>query len=192
MPEEIVGLFHIALGLEYIHSNKMIHRDMKPKNVLIYVKKEEARLKICDFEYTKELKDGTHYDSASGVKGTKDYIAAELLDKVGYQSSGGKQECTTASDVFATGITFFQYLFGGLHPFGSRCDIYLNILNDKPINMTQNEKKFKKEELFNLLTGMMKLNPEDRLSITDVVKKLEEILKEDYLKIHFPLMIGRL
>jgi serine/threonine protein kinase len=41
------------LGLEYIHENNIIHRDMKPQNVLINYDKEELEVRIADFGLSK-------------------------------------------------------------------------------------------------------------------------------------------
>jgi serine/threonine protein kinase len=80
MPDEVEGLYQMSSGLKFIHEKKMIHRDIKPKNILISVLDGSARLKIADLGFTKRLKeDGIHYDLASGLKGTEYYMASELL-----------------------------------------------------------------------------------------------------------------
>ena len=79
MPEEIKGLYQMASGLKVIHDKKMIHRDIKPENVLIYSDGKNTCLKIADLGFTKPLnEDGTHFDLASGLKGTEYYMPPEL------------------------------------------------------------------------------------------------------------------
>ncbi len=56
MPPREDVLYQLATGLEYIHKNGMIHRDIKPQNVLIWVnpKNEQVLMKWADFGVSKE------------------------------------------------------------------------------------------------------------------------------------------
>jgi serine/threonine protein kinase len=116
----------------------MIHRDIKPENVLISLTGQRACLKITDLGLTKPLnEDGTHFDLASGLKGTEYYMAPELLVLRNLNRRDLDEKCTTASDVFAAGCTFFRYCAdGGLHPFGHGFNIEENIMTGKPVNLT--------------------------------------------------------
>ena len=137
MPDEIKGLYQMASGLKFIHEKKMIHRDIKPENVLISFDGQRACLKIADLGFTKPLnEDGIHFDLASGLKGTEYYMAPELLVLRNLNRRRVLDEkCTTASDVFAAGCTFFRYCAGGLHPFGHGFNIEGNIVTGKPVNL---------------------------------------------------------
>nr|CAH0103924.1 unnamed protein product [Daphnia galeata] len=142
MPNEIEGLYQMASGLKFIHEKKMIHRDIKPENVLIYFDGQRACLKIADLGFTKPLKeDGTHFDLASGLKGTEYYMPPELLVLRNLNLDLNRrhvldEKCTTASDVFAAGCTFFRYCAGGLHPYGYDFNIEGNIMTGNPVNLT--------------------------------------------------------
>jgi serine/threonine protein kinase len=138
MPEEIEGLYQMASGLKFIHEKKMIHRDIKAENVLIYLADgQRACLKIADLGFTKPLnEDGIHYDLASGLKGTEYYMAPELLVLRNLNRRVPDEKCTTASDVFAAGCTFFRYCAGGLHPFGHDFNIERNIVTGNLVNVT--------------------------------------------------------
>ena len=48
MPTDEQVLFQLASGLEYIHSNGTLHRDVEPNNVLISLTKP-VQMKYCDF-----------------------------------------------------------------------------------------------------------------------------------------------
>merc|ERR1719193_2764646 len=60
----------VVLGLEHIHSHKIIYRDLKPENLLISAK---GYLKITDFGFAKKRNQST------SLCGTPDYLAPELI-----------------------------------------------------------------------------------------------------------------
>jgi serine/threonine-protein kinase len=103
VPEAVAYAIEIGRALECAHSNKLVHRDVKPQNVLIDA---EGRAKVTDFGIARSLEvDGL---TATGrVLGTTDYVAPE-------QALG---EATTAqSDVYSLGICLFEMLTGDV-PF---------------------------------------------------------------------------
>ncbi|EEQ81993.1 hypothetical protein NCER_101373 [Vairimorpha ceranae BRL01] len=80
----------ILCGLEYLHSNNIIHRDIKLANILI----KENSIKICDFGLS-------CYASKNNfsVCGTEDYIAPEIINKESYTKS---VDIYSAGKVFST------------------------------------------------------------------------------------------
>lgn len=98
----------LCQGLEAAHGQGVIHRDIKPQNVLIVP--ETGGLKIMDFGIARvsEMKAGEGGLTSDGmVMGTPDYISPE-------QAQG--QPADFRSDIYSLGIVFFE-LFTGLLPF---------------------------------------------------------------------------
>jgi serine/threonine protein kinase len=91
----IVGLI---LGMEYIHSQKVIHRDLKPGNLLL---DERGRLYIGDFGTARVI--GNHCGSSTGGTGTWGYMSPEV--------AGGESQ-TDKVDVFSFGCLLYEILFG--------------------------------------------------------------------------------
>ena len=105
--------------INYLHNKKILHRDIKPDNLMI---NKNGYLKIIDFGISKELKDK---DITYTICGTPHYLAPEVIMGKGYSYS---------SDYWSVGITMFE-IFYGYVPFGQGAkdimNIYFEILNKK-------------------------------------------------------------
>ncbi|HEY8082341.1 MAG TPA: protein kinase [Solirubrobacterales bacterium] len=97
--EAIAYAIEIGRGLSVAHGRSMVHRDIKPQNVLI---DDEGRAKLTDFGISRQLEqDGM---TATGrVLGTTDYVAPE-------QAMG--QEVDPRSDVYSLGVVLYEMLVG--------------------------------------------------------------------------------
>ena len=74
--KQIVNLIiQIAMGLKHLKNNKIIHRDIKPNNILI---SEKGLLKIADFGISKQLKSVIQ---AKSCLGTPYYAAPEIINE---------------------------------------------------------------------------------------------------------------
>ena len=97
--EAIAYAIEVARGLGVAHGRNMVHRDIKPQNVLI---DEEGRAKLTDFGISRQLEqDGV---TATGrVLGTTDYVAPE-------QAMG--KEVDPRSDLYSLGVVLYEMLIG--------------------------------------------------------------------------------
>jgi tRNA A-37 threonylcarbamoyl transferase component Bud32 len=94
MEEVVYIVSQILSGLRYVHERGVIHRDLKPWNVLI---DGEGRCKIVDFGLAK-IPDSNLTD-VDELFGSQDYIAPELYYR-------GAREATPAADLYAVGRIF--------------------------------------------------------------------------------------
>ena len=160
----------IILGIKYIHSQNIVHRDIKLENIIIDF---NNTVKICDFGIGKILRSNEEllYDKC----GTPMYMAPEIVlssKKNGYRGF--------PVDIWASGITLYIMLTGNL-PFNlnnksndelslkeikkkDNTDLQLQIINFKP-------KKIKhiSEDAYNLLCGLLNKNPENRLTCDGIL-----------------------
>jgi serine/threonine protein kinase len=93
----------IADALAYVHEQKFIHRDVKPRNILVA---SDGRLLLSDFGLV-QIAPSTPTQKPGKAAGTYGYMAPEQLQ--------GKPR--PASDQYALGVMVYEWLSGGEHPF---------------------------------------------------------------------------
>src|SRR6202000_348317 len=105
VQEALAYAIEIGRGLTVAHARNMIHRDIKPQNVLIDA---EGRAKVTDFGISRQLEqDGM---TATGrVLGTTDYVAPEQA-----MGRGADQR----SDIYSLGVVLYE-MFTGEVPFAA-------------------------------------------------------------------------
>lgn len=114
-------LRQMAAALDYAHRRNLVHRDIKPQNML--VRADDDHLLLSDFGIAKILS-ATSAQSRTGVVGTIAYMAPEQF----------RGEVSRATDIYALGCVLFQMLTGKL-PFGGSTEevIYGHISAPVPL-----------------------------------------------------------
>jgi serine/threonine protein kinase len=141
LPPDGIVLYQIANGLHYIHSRNLVHRDVKPDNILISIT-TPVQMKLSDFGFVKKISpQGTF--TQSGLKGTEKWMAPEILKLMEDDEITEYPRGSIQSDTFAAGCVFFYFLTRGKHPFGKSFQIGGNILKNKPIELNKhNQSKY--------------------------------------------------
>ncbi len=89
MPSEKEVFLQLATGLAHIHEKGLIHRDLKPQNVLIYVDNgEKAQLKWADFGLSKPVNENGSCSMSGINRGTDSWYAPEILQITAGQDEG--------------------------------------------------------------------------------------------------------
>jgi serine/threonine protein kinase len=142
LPPDGIVLYQIANGLHFIHSRNLVHRDVKPDNILISMT-TPVQMKLSDFGFVKKISPQTF--TQSGLKGTEKWMAPEILELVENMDDNIIElpRGTIKSDTFAAGCVFFYFLTRGTHPFGKSYQIMMNILNNNPIELNQHKQSNK-------------------------------------------------
>ncbi|HEY7820831.1 MAG TPA: protein kinase, partial [Vicinamibacteria bacterium] len=121
MPEALHVLTQLASAIDYAHSRNVVHRDVKPVNILV---SSSLWVWVTDFGIAKsEL--STNLTMAGGVLGTPDYMSPE-------QAKG--EDVDARSDLFSLGCILFECVTGE-KPFRSPSltGVLLSIINDDPV-----------------------------------------------------------
>ncbi|XP_017561131.1 serine/threonine-protein kinase/endoribonuclease ire-1-like [Pygocentrus nattereri] len=148
----------VLLGLQVVHDAGMIHRDIKPNNVLIDV---EGKARLADFGISRILDGGESTRCTSRV-GTEGWEAAEILEN----EEEKKCAYNKKTDIQVAGMLLHYILSDGFHPFGKHIFRMANIANGK---YSLHEKIEKDVEAKDLIEGMLPKDPEKRLKIEEAV-----------------------
>lgn len=101
-PKEVIGItLQVCAGIEAAHSNNIIHRDVKPQNIII---SKEGKVKVTDFGIAKATSSNT---ISTNAMGSVHYTSPE-------QARGGFSDAK--SDIYSLGITMYEMITGEL-PF---------------------------------------------------------------------------
>lgn len=115
VEEQYRVMAQMLMALAYLHRRDVVHRDLKPGNVLV---DHTGRVKVVDFGLAQER------EQAQATVGTLAYMAPEVLRGEG---------AGPASDLYAAGIIMFE-VFAGRHPYAREqvTEMIRNVLNEAP------------------------------------------------------------
>lgn len=101
IPEKTLRkwLFRICDAVNYMHSKNIVHRDIKPNNILIF--EEDGMIKVTDLGVAKKTVDVSSLHTNAGTQG---FQAPEIVNRILEVSDESyKKEC----DIWSIGITFY-------------------------------------------------------------------------------------
>ena len=163
MNEAAVIISQAAEALSHAHGRGLIHRDVKPGNILITT---DGRSKLADLGLAYFYSD----DQQSGQKkprhivGTADYIAPEIIVS--------PDVLRTVSDIYSLGCTLYYAVTGKVpFPGGDTADKLRRQLDEAPI-APQRLNPAVTEEFSQVIAAMMEKRPADRVATAEGVTEL--------------------
>ena len=110
LPEQIIkkAVCDVASGLKFMHSNGVLHRDIKPQNILVG---SDGIAKLADFGVSKVIEDES--DMIKQTEGTLHFMPPEACDMEIDEFSG------KAADVWALGVTLYAMLYNKVPFWGA-------------------------------------------------------------------------
>lgn len=168
-PEELIPLgAQIAAGLALSHERDVVHRDVKPGNVLLG---RDNSVKVTDFGLAYVL--SSVKDDSTELSGTPGYVPPEVLSQRPYTQPG---------DLFGLGATLYECL-AGFHPLAgdSLRDIILNTLAGR-IRPLEDSVPDMPPELGALIFELLAIDPAARPSAASAADRLERMAFERELR----------
>jgi tetratricopeptide (TPR) repeat protein len=113
----------IALAVEAAHRENLVHRDLKPQNIMI---DRKGKPYLLDFGLAKALKDPSRLTQSNETLGTPSYMSPE-------QAQGHHTKVGRRSDIYSLGATLYA-MIAGRPPFAgnSAYDILMRVVNQEP------------------------------------------------------------
>jgi len=162
LQEKINYAIQICKGLQYAHSKKIVHRDIKPDNMMV---SKDGKIKIMDFGIAKP--EASNLTQTGMTVGTLAYMSPEQIKGTTVDNR---------SDIFSFGVLFYELLtykkpFEGVSP-----TVMYKIIHEEPdrIELEEHEQV---DILQDIVSKCLQKKPEDRYSdCSEIIRDLEEIL----------------
>ena len=180
LPDAINYILQIANGLKYAHDQGVIHRDIKPGNIIIDANKN---VKIVDMGLAKIETDSNQEDismltGATAIMGTVDFMSPEQ----GFSS----RDVDARADIYSLGATLFYLLTGKFMYAGNSAFAKLLAHRESPIPSLCTAMPGLPLELENIFSKMVAKNAVDRYaSMTQVISALSSLGNPDVKTTHF-------
>jgi len=180
-PFLVARIFHLlSKGLAASHHAGVVHRDMKPTNIMVSGEFNLNEIKITDFgiakmadqELTEAATGGADSISASATAvGALPYMAPEAIET--------PNDITLKVDIWSLGAMMYELLTGN-KPFGNGLIAVAKILSGKhlgyPVFVTNKPQfKFISEQLIKTIDQCLSVKPEDRPTADELVQKCGEL-----------------
>ncbi len=165
VDEAVAYAIEIGRGLTAAHARKLVHRDVKPQNVLI---DPDGRAKVTDFGIARSL-ESEGLTATGRVLGTTDYVAPE-------QAMG--EDVDERSDVYSLGIVLYEMLTGDV-PFRAETQVGVAMKHvNEPLPDVQSKRPEASAALAAVIDRATTKDPRDRYSsVAEMVRDLETTLE---------------
>ncbi|KAI9007462.1 kinase-like domain-containing protein [Phycomyces nitens] len=139
----------IALCLDYLHQQRIAHRDVKPENILL---DQDGHAHLSDFNIATRFDE--HCPLQWAVAGSPAYMAPEILSKKGY---------STSVDWWSLGVVAHELLFGK-RPFdGPSHDRLTEAIVHHPLTFPKHANRVVSDNCLDVLTKLLQKSPFHRL-----------------------------
>lgn len=158
----------ICEGLEHIHGRGIVHRDVKPGNILFT---EDGTPKIADFGISRRVDSDTQLTQVGTIMGTSSFVAPEMIVS--------SSSVTPAADLYALGVCLFESLTGQLPITGETEYAVLNAHLNEPAPAPSDLVPEIPESLDRITLQLLAKTPEERpASARETARILQDCMRE--------------
>jgi eukaryotic-like serine/threonine-protein kinase len=155
VDEAVAFTTQVAQGLAFAHAHGVVHRDVKPQNILI---DENGTAKVTDFGIARAVDPGEGLTETGTVLGTSGYIAPE-------QASGRRVDAR--SDQYSLGVVLYELLTGELPYSGDNVMAVAMKHLHEPVPRVRDRRRDVPASVDAIVSRAMAKRPEDRFPSTD-------------------------
>jgi serine/threonine protein kinase len=155
VDEAVAVTMQIARGLAFAHEHGVVHRDVKPQNVLI---DENGTAKVTDFGIARSIDPGEGLTETGTVLGTSGYIAPE-------QASGRRVD--SRSDQYSLGVVLYELLTGEPPYSGDNVMAVAMKHLHEPVPRVRERRRDVPASVEAIVSRAMAKQPENRFPTTD-------------------------
>jgi serine/threonine protein kinase len=149
--EALDYLQRIAAALSAVHHQGILHRDLKPPNIML---REDGGIVLIDFGISKNIDERTRSTAAGVLRGSPYYMSPEQAQGV---------ELDSRSDLYSLGVIFYEMLIGSKPYLGATAVEVLQLHVSGPVPYLPPELAQHQQ----LLEGMMAKSRDDRFATAD-------------------------
>ncbi|MDQ0416961.1 serine/threonine protein kinase [Croceifilum oryzae] len=163
----------ICLGLAHAHNQGIIHRDIKPQNIIYST--EDATYKVADFGISRVMQETNSFTQTGKVVGSVHYMSPEQITE---------QPVSFATDLYSLGVVFFE-LLAGRPPYRAKemVMVALQHIND-PVPDLKKYNAVISDRSIQVITKLLDKNPDNRYqSIGDLLDELDGLLPTGHQKL---------
>ncbi|XP_065653534.1 leucine-rich repeat serine/threonine-protein kinase 2-like isoform X2 [Hydra vulgaris] len=158
----------VAEGLAFIHKHNIVHRDLNPKNIIVFScsLKVPVNVKLSDYGISQHKT----YQGLIANMGTPKYKAPEVVYK--------ESEYSIEVDIFSYGVTIYELISNGQKPFrdiNNQNEFEDAVLSNRPIDSLISHGFAPWPDMEDLIKYCLRKNPEERPKAKTIVKALTSI-----------------
>ena len=161
--------------IEFIHSKNLIHRDVKPENILISFNTNSLELYLIDYGISRVISKGSDY--ATRTRGTTYYLAPENLEACGFTDSDDIiSTINNKVDVWSFGCVV-SYLFSGILPWTNICNDEESAIIEQLVfkNEFPIPENIKDDTIIDIISKATIVDPADRRTMSELKLLVESI-----------------
>ncbi len=182
VSQAVESLRQAAKGLQHAHENGIIHRDVKPGNLMV---DEEGTVKVTDLGLavlesdSDSLQASVEPESSKVNSGERDLTGEMILGTVAYSSPEQASDTSQAdarSDIYSLGATLY-YILAGQPPYSEKTPVKTMLAHqNQPIPSLRSIRGDVPQELDDVLSRMLAKQPDDRFqTMSDVDLALSRV-----------------